>query len=286
MAYGWFEAGWLRTRVLDVPVAACPQELDGLRIAHLSDFHLGPPSRGARRGAAGGRLGARAEARSHRRHRRPALAPARARAARRGASRPRRVRGAREPRRRRHARSVLSRCPRSAACRRRCSTTTSRLLDLRGVPVQLAGTAPRPCGLASRTRSGRRVPHPPQPLPAPARTWLPARARRPHARRPDRAALPGREAPPRAPPLAADRGPVPRRRTSRCTSRPASARPSSRSGSSRGPRRPSWFCEDWPDGRTCRHLRRRARELRRRRGSRGGRRPRSRRERAAPPRGR
>ena len=47
IAYGWFEAGWLRTRVLEVPVAGLPAALDGLRIAHLSDFHLGPPSRGA-----------------------------------------------------------------------------------------------------------------------------------------------------------------------------------------------------------------------------------------------
>lgn len=46
-AYGWFEAGWLRTRVLDVPVAGLPPALDGLRVAHLSDFHLGPPSRGS-----------------------------------------------------------------------------------------------------------------------------------------------------------------------------------------------------------------------------------------------
>ena len=46
MAYGWFEAGWLRTRVLDVPVDGLPPALEGLRIAHLSDFHLGPPSRG------------------------------------------------------------------------------------------------------------------------------------------------------------------------------------------------------------------------------------------------
>jgi predicted MPP superfamily phosphohydrolase len=46
LAYGWFEAGWLRTRVLEVPVDGMPAELDGLRIAHLSDFHLGPPSRG------------------------------------------------------------------------------------------------------------------------------------------------------------------------------------------------------------------------------------------------
>ena len=47
LAYGWFEAGWLRTRVLEVPVAGLPPELDGLRVAHLSDFHLGVPSRGA-----------------------------------------------------------------------------------------------------------------------------------------------------------------------------------------------------------------------------------------------
>ena len=48
LAYAWFEAGWLRTRVLDVPIAGLPAELDGLRVAHLSDFHLGPPSRGSR----------------------------------------------------------------------------------------------------------------------------------------------------------------------------------------------------------------------------------------------
>ena len=47
LAYGWFEAGWLRTRVLEVPLPRLPTELDGLRIAHLSDFHLGIPSRGA-----------------------------------------------------------------------------------------------------------------------------------------------------------------------------------------------------------------------------------------------
>lgn len=33
--------------MLDVPVHGLPADLDGLRIAHLSDFHLGPPSRGA-----------------------------------------------------------------------------------------------------------------------------------------------------------------------------------------------------------------------------------------------
>ncbi|MBA2383315.1 MAG: metallophosphoesterase, partial [Actinobacteria bacterium] len=46
LAYGWFEAGWLRTRVRDVRIDRLPPELDGLRIAHLSDFHLGVPGRG------------------------------------------------------------------------------------------------------------------------------------------------------------------------------------------------------------------------------------------------
>jgi uncharacterized protein len=48
VVYGWFEAGWVRLRVREVRVPGLPVELDGLRIAHLSDFHLGVPSRGAR----------------------------------------------------------------------------------------------------------------------------------------------------------------------------------------------------------------------------------------------
>ncbi len=47
-AYGWFEAGWVRLRRLDLELDGLPPELDGLRIAHLSDFHLGVPSRGER----------------------------------------------------------------------------------------------------------------------------------------------------------------------------------------------------------------------------------------------
>lgn len=47
MAWAWFEAGWLRTRVLEIELDV-PAELDGLRIAHLSDLHLGMPSRGLR----------------------------------------------------------------------------------------------------------------------------------------------------------------------------------------------------------------------------------------------
>jgi predicted MPP superfamily phosphohydrolase len=48
LAWGWFEAGWLRTRSLACPVVGLPDELGGLRIVHLSDFHLGIPSRGTR----------------------------------------------------------------------------------------------------------------------------------------------------------------------------------------------------------------------------------------------
>ena len=48
LAWGWFEAGWLRKRVLEVELEGVPAELDGLRIAHLSDFHLGVVSRGTR----------------------------------------------------------------------------------------------------------------------------------------------------------------------------------------------------------------------------------------------
>jgi predicted MPP superfamily phosphohydrolase len=51
VAWGWFEAGWLRKRVLEVEIEGLPPELDGIRIAHLADFHLGVPSRGERASA-------------------------------------------------------------------------------------------------------------------------------------------------------------------------------------------------------------------------------------------
>jgi uncharacterized protein len=47
LAWGHFEAGWPRLQVLRCPLPGLPPELDGLRIAHLSDFHLGVPSRGS-----------------------------------------------------------------------------------------------------------------------------------------------------------------------------------------------------------------------------------------------
>jgi predicted MPP superfamily phosphohydrolase len=40
------EAGWLRRRVLELELPGLPPELDGLRVAHLSDFHFGVPSPG------------------------------------------------------------------------------------------------------------------------------------------------------------------------------------------------------------------------------------------------
>jgi predicted MPP superfamily phosphohydrolase len=40
----------VRLRELDVRVAGLPPELDGLRVAHLSDFHLGRPSSGSAAG--------------------------------------------------------------------------------------------------------------------------------------------------------------------------------------------------------------------------------------------
>jgi predicted MPP superfamily phosphohydrolase len=41
----------VRFRVLEVEVEGLPAELDGLRVAHLSDLHLGVPSRGERASA-------------------------------------------------------------------------------------------------------------------------------------------------------------------------------------------------------------------------------------------
>ncbi len=48
LGWGVFEAGWVRLVELEVPIADLPEELDGLRIAHIGDFHLGIRSRGRR----------------------------------------------------------------------------------------------------------------------------------------------------------------------------------------------------------------------------------------------
>lgn len=49
-ALGWgvFEAGWLRLVELEAPIPGLPKELDGLRIAHIGDLHLGARSHGHR----------------------------------------------------------------------------------------------------------------------------------------------------------------------------------------------------------------------------------------------
>jgi hypothetical protein len=46
--WGLFEASWARLRALELEVPRLPADLDGLRIMHLSDFHLGVPSPGSR----------------------------------------------------------------------------------------------------------------------------------------------------------------------------------------------------------------------------------------------
>jgi uncharacterized protein len=48
LGWGHFEAGWVKLESVDCSLARLPDELAGLRVAHLSDFHLGMPSRGAR----------------------------------------------------------------------------------------------------------------------------------------------------------------------------------------------------------------------------------------------
>jgi len=47
LAWGHFEAGRVQLETLPCPLPGLPPELDGLRVAHLSDFHLGVPSRGS-----------------------------------------------------------------------------------------------------------------------------------------------------------------------------------------------------------------------------------------------
>ncbi len=242
LVWGWFEAGWLRTRVLEVPVAGLPAELDGLRIAHLSDFHLGPPSRGsvAVRRAATGCASARPDLVV--RDRRPALAPARARRARRDA-RAASTLFACSATTTSRSRAIRSRAPRrSTGSRRRCS---GRVADGRAArPARSsspASTRPhrgRGAARPTETRALRiLLSHFPR-LTAPgatsssspatctrARSCCRTRAgssasRTSGLRSPRASTAAGRDAP----------------RLAR-----ASARRSSRSASSRGPRRPSWF---------------------------------------------
>jgi predicted MPP superfamily phosphohydrolase len=43
LVYAWLEAGWLQAEEVEVRIPGLPPALDGLRIGHLSDFHLGAP---------------------------------------------------------------------------------------------------------------------------------------------------------------------------------------------------------------------------------------------------
>jgi predicted MPP superfamily phosphohydrolase len=61
LAWGHFEAGWVRLRQRACPLPGLPPELAGLRIVHLSDFHLGVPSRGSRAVERGARWAAELE---------------------------------------------------------------------------------------------------------------------------------------------------------------------------------------------------------------------------------
>ena len=45
LGWGWFEAGWVRCRRIELPSARVTREL---RVVHLSDLHLGIPSRSSR----------------------------------------------------------------------------------------------------------------------------------------------------------------------------------------------------------------------------------------------
>ena len=142
--YGWIEAGWLRERVLEVPLDGLPEALDGIRIGHLSDFHLGAPlSRGNRASERAARWVS---------ERRPDLVcitgdlvshPRGEPRLRALVASPRpSVRRARQPRRRRHARSrhVVGSQPR-----------------LRHPPVLPRGRAPRSrAGETARGRGGSR----------------------------------------------------------------------------------------------------------------------------------
>jgi predicted MPP superfamily phosphohydrolase len=48
LGWGLYEAQWVRFRLLDVPIPGLPEALDGFRILHLSDLHLGTLSQNAR----------------------------------------------------------------------------------------------------------------------------------------------------------------------------------------------------------------------------------------------
>ena len=142
--YGWFEAGWLRKRVLEVPIDGSPR-----RSTAPDRTPVGlSPRRAAvarqRRERACCRLGRTASARPRLRHRGPRLASTRRAASTRAARAARRsVRDSRKPRRRRDARSVLAgrraARPRAGAAPPRRGETVER----HGGRVSVVGVDPR-----------------------------------------------------------------------------------------------------------------------------------------------
>ena len=218
VAWGWFEAGWLRRRVVEVELEGVPPELDGLRIAHLSDFHLGVPSRGRRAVEDAVGVGGRASARPRLRHRRPRLAPRGTAAARAGCSRElaRVLRRPREPRPRVEPRSVLAAC-RARGARGDRGRDAPRRRGRRRSSCEV-GASRSSASIRARTRRARRGPTSSPTPRADLRILLchfPGIARRipdvfhldprrAPPRRPDRRPVPGREAASRAPRRARD----------------------------------------------------------------------------------
>ena len=238
----------MRLRVLDVPIDGLPPELDGLRIAHLSDFHLGVPSRGVR---AVERAVAWVE------ERRPDLVCVTGDLLSRPRGEPRcwrcssgsgTLRGARQPRSGAVARSVLAaggagRLAHGDAALRRVGRGRAARQ-----PVELAGVDPRSWIAQALERlpgSSRRPAHPALPFPERARSGrgraLEPDPRRASARRADRPPVRARQAAARPSELRATQRGSTGGTARRCTSRRASGRHSCRSVSPPGPRRPSSF---------------------------------------------
>ena len=146
LGWGLVEAGWPRFRELELPVPGLPPELDGLRVVHLSDFHLGVPSPG---------VGSVAQAIAWTVRRKPDLVvvtgdllthprgePLLARVREVAAEAGRRR--ARQPRRRhlpRPAGGALRTC--RARRRRRSLRDEGTMLELRGTRIWIAGVDPR-----------------------------------------------------------------------------------------------------------------------------------------------
>ena len=246
--YGWIEAGWLRTRVVDVPIHGLPRRSG--RVADRAPLRL-PPRRSAlarqQRERARGALG-RASAGPTSSASPETSSPTRvvsaaalaARAPRAPARRPR------QPRRGRHARSLLAgrRAPGSRARApsprrgRDTSIASWRAVVVVGVDPETYRRDEAPARTIS-TRGGRcalLLCHFPGIVRADPAAVVRPDPLRPSPRRSDLPAAPGSPDHARAPAGDGSSRASTRRRQARCTSRRERARRSSRSGSSRAPR--------------------------------------------------